>query len=362
MWSKLKSNNLTIALLLRLTLLAMTVGGCGSSQKTPLKVLFAGSLMAPFAALEQAYEAQHPEIDVQLEGHGSIQVVRHVAEIHDLVDVAATADYTLMPMLMYQSRVPETGQPYADWTIKFATNRLGLAYTPQSQHADEITTDNWYEVIARPGVKLGLSDPRLDASGYRTLMVFQLAESVYEKNTIFENLTMGRFKTPIRVKDEAGQAVIHVPEILQPKPDSGIVLRGSSIQLIALLESGDIDYAFEYESVIQQHGFDMIPLPDSLNLGDEGNADFYEQVQVRLDFQRFTSVKPEFKGEVIGYGLTIPANAPHPEEAAEFIDFLLGPEGQALMVEHHHPLLTPCLVDQLGALPDSLQSRCRPMP
>jgi molybdate/tungstate transport system substrate-binding protein len=193
-------------------------------------------------------------------------------------------------------------------------------------------------------------------------MVFQLAESVYDKNTVFENLTMGRFKTPISVKEEAGQSVIHVPEILQPKPDSGIVLRGSSIQLIALLESGDIDYAFEYESVIQQHGFEMIPLPDKLHLGDENNADFYNRVQVRLDFQRFTSIKPEFNGEAIAYGLTIPANAPHPAEAAEFINFLLGPEGQALMVKHHHPLLGPCLVDQVDALPDSLQSLCRSMP
>jgi molybdate/tungstate transport system substrate-binding protein len=362
MWSKLKSNNLNVVLLLILTPLAMSAAGCGSSQKMPLKVLFAGSLMVPFTALEQAYEAQHPEIDVQLEGHGSIQVVRHVAEIHDLVDVAVTADYILIPMLMYQGQVLETNQPYADWTIKFASNRLGLAYTPQSQYAHEITTDNWYDVIARPGVKLGLSDPRLDASGYRTLMVFQLAEAIYDKNTIFENLTLGRFKMPISVKEEAGQAVVHVPEILQPKPDSGIVLRGSSIQLIALLESGDIDYAFEYESVIQQHGFEMIPLPDTLNLGAEDKADFYNQVQVRLDFQRFTSVKPEFNGETIGYGLTIPANAPHPQEAAEFINFLLGPEGQALMVEHHHPLLAPCLVDQVNALPDSLQSLCQPMP
>lgn len=351
-----------LCLLLMTGVLAVAAGGCVNKEKTPLKVLFAGSLIVPFEALEQAYEAEHPDVDVQMEGHGSIQVVRHVAEIHDLVDVAATADYSLIPMLMYQSQVPETGQPYAGWYIKFATNRLALAYTPQSRYADEINADNWYEVIARPGVKLGLSDPRFDASGYRTLMIFQMAESVYGKTTIFENLTMGRFKTPITVEDEAGQAVIHVPEILQPKPDSGIVLRGSSIQLIALLESGDIDYAFEYESVSQQHGFQMIQLPGALNLGDEDSADLYQNVKVRLDFQRFTSVKPEFKGEVIGYGLTIPANAPHPEEAVEFITFLLGPEGQAIMSEHNHPLILPPLVDHYDVLPDSLKSLCRPLP
>jgi molybdate/tungstate transport system substrate-binding protein len=343
-------------------LLLLSSGGCAPKEKTPLKVLFAGSLIVPFQALEKAFEAQHPDIDVQLEGHGSIQVVRHVTEIHDLVDVAATADHSLIPMLMYSSRVPETGQPYADWYIKFATNHLALAYTPDSQYADEINPDNWYQVIARPGVKVGVADPRFDASGYRALMVLQLAESVYEQITIFENMTLGRFKTPIMVQEENGRSVIHIPEIVEPKPDSGIVLRGASIQLIALLESGDLDYAFEYESVIQQHGLQMVRLPDSLNLGAEEYADQYGQVQVRLDFQRFASVKPEFTGEVIGYGLTIPSNAPHPEQAAEFIAFLLGPEGQAVMQANSHPLIIPPQAHNFEALPEALKPLCVPMP
>ena len=340
----------------------LTSSGCAPREKTPLHVLFAGSLIVPFQALEEAFEAQHPDIDVQLEGHGSIQVVRHVTEIHDLVDVAATADHTLIPMLMYPSRVPETDQPYADWYIKFATNRLSLAYTPESQYADEINQDNWYQVIARPDVKLGLSDPRFDASGYRSLMVLQMAEPFYDKITVFENVTMGRFKTPITVREEGGQAVIHVPEIVQPKPDTGILVRGASIQLIALLESGDLDYAFEYESVIQQHGLEMIRLPDALSLGVEEYADTYDQVQVQLDFQRFASVKPEFNGEVIGYGVTIPSNAPHPEQAAEFIAFLLGPEGRAVMEANAHPLITPPEAHHYEALPEALKALCVPMP
>jgi molybdate/tungstate transport system substrate-binding protein len=342
--------------------LLVTCVGCAPREKTPLRVLFAGSLIIPFEALERAYEAQHPDIDVQMEGHGSIQVVRHITEIHDLVDVAATADHTLIPMLMYSSRVPDTGQPYADWYVKFATNRLALAYTPQSQYADEINADNWYTVIARPGVKVGISDPRFDASGYRSLMVLQMAESVYDQITIFENLMMGRFKTPILVEEEEERAVIQVPEIVQPKPDSGIVIRGASIQLIALLESGDLDYAFEYESVIQQHGLEAVRLPDKLNLGSEQYADQYGRVEVRLDFQRFASVKPEFRGEVIGYGVTVPSNAPHPDQAVEFVAFLLGPEGQAVMEANNHPLIIPPEAHHYDALPNALKALCVPMP
>ena len=359
----MKLKQILAVLSMAITLL-LTLSGCtpGPKERTTLKVLFAGSLIIPFQALEEAYEARHPEIDVQMEGHGSIQVVRHVTEIHDLVDVAATADHSLIPMLMYTSRVPDTGQPYADWYIKFATNRLALAYTPGSKYADEITPDNWYQVIARPGVKLGMADPRFDASGYRALMALQMAENWYDDIIIFENVTMGRFNTPITAREENGQTVIHVPEIVQPKPESGIVIRGASIQLIALLESGDLDYAFEYESVIQQHSLQMVRLPDALNLGLEQYADQYSRVLVRLDFQRFASVKPEFKGEVICYGVTIPTNAPHPEQAVEFIAFLLGPEGRVVMEANQQPLIIPPEAHHQDKMPGTLRDLCVPMP
>ncbi len=352
-------------LLIALSVVLLAAGGCSSEKKTPLKVLFAGSLIIPFDALEKAYEAQHPDVDVLMEGHGSIQVVRHVAEIHEQVNVAVTADHALISMLMYSSLVPPddpyaAGQPFASWSIKFATNRLALAYTPGSRYADEINSDNWYKIIARPDVKLGLADPRFDACGYRALMALKLAEAAYAKPTIFVDVLLGRFKIPITAQQEEGRTVIHVPEIVTPKPGSDILMRGASVQLIALLESGDLDYAFEYESVIQQHGLEMLRLPGALNLGVEQYAEQYGQVQVRLDFQRFASVEPEFDGEVIAYGLTIPSNAPHPRQAQEFVVFLLGPEGRAVMEANAHPLIIPPEADDYDALPEMLKPLCVP--
>ena len=64
-------------------------------------------------------------------------------------------------------------------------------------------------------------------------------------------------------------------------------MRGYSVQLLPLLETGDIDYAIEYLSVIKQHGLKYVTLPAELNLGDEAKADIYGQVGVELDYQRF---------------------------------------------------------------------------
>jgi molybdate/tungstate transport system substrate-binding protein len=327
-------------------------------ETTPLVVFAAGSLILPFEDLEKAFEQAHPEIDVQAEYHGSIQVIRHVTELHKPIDVVATADASLIPLLMYASTQPETGEPYARWTIRFASNRLALAYRPTSRYADEITPDNWYRVLTRPDVRVGLADPRFDASGYRALMAFALAQDVYGAPSLFHDMVGGQFSTPIGIFREDELTTITVPEIVETRSDSHLVVRGASVQLLALLESGELDYAFEYESVIRQHGLEMVPLPDEVNLGAEEYDPVYHAVQVNLDFQRFASVKPEFRGERIGYGITIPSDAPHPELAAEFIAFLLGDEGRAVMTADHHPLLEPAITDAPASLPEVLRPLC----
>lgn len=347
-----------------LLVLGLALGACGCGQsaspapveKTPLSVFAAGSLIIPFGNLEKAFEAEHPNIDVQAEYHGSIQVMRHVTELHEPIDVVATADASLIPMLMYASKIPKTDQPYADWYIRFASNHLALAYNADSKYADEMDAENWTEVIARPDVKVGIADPRFDASGYRALMAFALAEMVDKDYGLFAPMFDDQFSFPVTIFRGDEMTTITVPEILETKSGSHIVVRGASIELIALLESGDLDYAFEYESVIQQHSLKMVSLPPEVNLGEQGFETFYSQVQVDLDFQRFATVKPQFRGERIGYGITIPTNASHAEAAAQFIAFLLSAEGRSLMEADHHPMLETFLADGYENLPASLQS------
>ncbi len=331
-----------------------------SKEKTPVVVFAAGSLILPFTELEQAFEERHPEIDVQAEYHGSIQVMRHVTELHEEIDVVATADAALIPMLMYASSVPETRQPYAEWYIRFASNRLALAYAPESRYAAEIDAENWPAILARPDVKLGLADPRFDASGYRALMALSLMENALGRYDLFGPVFDGQFTYPVTVFRDEDLTTITVPEILETRSGSHIMLRGGSIMLIALLESGDLDYAFEYESVIRQHGLEMLSLPETVNMGNAGFASAYETVQVDLDFQRFATVKPQFRGEQIRYGITIPTNAPHRDAAVLFIAFLLSPEGRAIMAADFHPLLDSFPADGYAEMPVSLQSLCVP--
>ena len=319
-----------------------------------LRVLFAGSLIIPFDDLERAFEEAYPEVDVLMDGHGSIQCIRHVTELGELADVIAVADHALIPLMMYETLDPETGRPYADWAMQFATNQLGLAYTSESAYADEINVDNWYRVLSRPDVLFGLSDPRFDACGYRGMMVGQLATSYYGDVDLFYDLFGDRFTQPVRVQGaEGGSAfdTVLIPEILQPEENSGLIMRGASVQLLGLLESGDLDYAFEYQSVANQHGLSFLTLPPEINLSDPAHQANYERVGVELASRRFATVNPVFEGKTISYGLTIPSNAPHPDLAVELVRFLLGPEGQRVMADNGQPMILPPVVDNEAAVP-----------
>ena len=347
------------ALVLALLLLSGLLAGCGNGGRSvTIRVIYPGSLLIPFPALQKSFEEGHPGIKIESEAHGSIQVLRQVSDLHQKADVLISADSSLIPLLLYSTSAPDTGKPYADWYVEFATNEMAIAFTEKSRHAAEITSDNWYQILALPDVRVGMADPRFDANGYRALMVLKLADTAYARPTLFFDFFDDKFVTPVTATLEGGISVIHVPEIVETRPGSSLVMRGYSVQLLPLLETGDIDYAIEYLSVIKQHHLSFVTLPPEVNLGSSAQSASYRQVVVRLDYQRFATVKPEFPGEPIGYGATIPSDAPHPKEAAEFLAFLAGPEGRRILQSFDHPTLDPPESDHVDLLPPQLKGLC----
>jgi molybdate/tungstate transport system substrate-binding protein len=338
--------------LLAASLLGLGSWGCVplTQDKIELKVICAGSLMVPLTEIEKAYEAQNPHVDVLTEGHGSVQVIRQVTELGAGADLIAVADHSLIPAMMYDVKMPDSNSSYANWYIKFATNSLGLAYTSASKYGDEIDIDNWYEILSRPDVKLGIPDPRFDACGYRALMACWLAGLLYDDSDIFHDV-LGDFEYPISLQVENRQSTILVPEIIRPHKVS---VRGSSVVLLGILESGDIDYAFEYKSVAQQRNLRFLELPPEINLGSDDFRSLGYDLRVKIDYQRFASLIPDFVCQEILYGVTIPENRPHPEEAVNYLKFMLGPEGQSIFAKEHQPLLS-LTADRPESFPDDLR-------
>ena len=290
-------------------------------EQTVLKVVPAGSLLQPFDDVEKAFEAQHPGVDVQIEGHGSIQAIRQVTDLHRPIDVVAVADESLIPDLMFRPNTV-TGTNFTDTYTPFATNAMVIAFTNKSRYADEITSENWYQVLSRPDVRIGISNPMLDAAGYRSIMVTLLADRYYQNSTIFPVLIGSHFTPPLVAEDIGGIMTVRLPEVLRPS-DEKLVIRDGSIFVLSHLEAGGIDYAFEYRSVAEGHNLRWINLPPGIDLSLPDFADEYGRVRVILGFQRFSAIGQERTGQPIVYAITIPNNAPNQELAQEFADVVV---------------------------------------
>jgi molybdate/tungstate transport system substrate-binding protein len=300
------------------------IAGCSSGvqeSKTVLKVVPAGSLLQPFEEVERAFEAEHPDVDVQVEGHGSIQAIRQVTDLHRPIDVVAVADESLIPDLMFRTD-PTTGTNFTDEYTPFAKNAMVIAYTNKSRYADEITSENWYQVLSRPDVRLGISNPMLDAAGYRSIMLSLLADRYYRNSTLFPALIGSHFTPPLEVRDKGGIATVTLPEVLRPS-DGKLVIRDGSIFVLSHLEAGGIDYAFEYRNVAEGHDLRWVSLPPEIDLSSPEYAREYGKVRVTLGFQRFSAIGQDRTGQPIVYAITIPNNAPDRKLAQEFADLVV---------------------------------------
>ena len=312
-----------------------------ASEKIALSVYNAGSLTAPMEEMEKAFEAEYPNVDVQIYAGGSTKLAKEITDLQSTADVYASADYTLIPDLM----VPD----YATWYVTFAKNKMVLCYSDQSKYSEEINSDNWYEILGRDGVAWAFSDPNLDPCGYRSLMVIQLAEFHYNDDMIFDNLVSANSGIDVTEKD--GIWTIHATE---PAPEYPISISPKSVELIAGLEAGNLDYAWEYRSVAEQNagsGIKYIELPEAIDLSSIDYAETYSTVKEELE-SGIIGAKP------IVYGVTVPTTADNPDEGMEFVKMLIGPTGQQIMNDAGQPPIVPpvAFVDVPAALSGIVQA------
>jgi len=285
-----------------------------------LIIFHAGSLSIPFREMAKAFEGRYPGVEVIREAAGSRTCARKISDLGRPADIMASADYTVIENLL----IPK----YAAWNISFATNEMAIMYRPDSKYAKEINGQNWYRILLRKDVEYGHSDPNSDPCGYRSQLVWQLAEKYYQVPGLYEKLKAGCPARNVRPKET---------------------------DLIALLEAGELDYLFIYKSVAMQHHMPFVNLPVNINLASSEYAGFYNRASTKISGKTPGSFIVK-KGKPMVYGITIPKNAPHRERAVQFISFLLGPEGREIMRRNgQEPLPVAKVTGDFNQLPEALK-------
>ena len=261
-----------------------------------ITIFHAGSLSVPFKELADSFKRENLGVRIFLESSGSVDAARKIAELGKPCDVLAVADFLVIEKLLIPA--------HASWNYSFASNEMTIAYTQRSLRSDAITNDNWIDVVTDENVIIGRSEPNADPCGYRTVFMFKLAEQYYRIPGLTEKL-MRKKNTVIRPKE---------------------------VDLLALLESGNIDYLFIYRSVAQQHKHNYIELPPQLHLGDPEHEDFYESVNYYID-ANIPGNKAEITGSPIMYSFTIPIGSGNPYLAQKFLKFVIDPDKGGKILE-----------------------------
>ncbi|MEM4248073.1 MAG: tungstate ABC transporter substrate-binding protein WtpA [Candidatus Nanoarchaeia archaeon] len=296
----------------------MVVCSVYSAAGERLIVFHAGSLSVPFKKISDEFSKIYPDVDIRLSAAGSRDCARKISDLKLPCDILASADYAVINELL----IPQ----YADWNIKFMANEMSIVYHQKSRRNKEINSTNWYEILMDNSVIYGRSDPNSDPCGYRAIFVMQLAEEYYSKSGLKEAML---------------------------KKNTNFI-RPKETDLLALLESGSVDYIFLYRSVAYQHGLNFVKLPDEINLNNPEMAEFYKSAEVELQGKSPGKLITQ-RGEPIVYGITIPKSASNRCMAIAFVKYLLSPEGQETLKQTgHSPLRTP-LCKEKDKLPDELK-------
>jgi molybdate/tungstate transport system substrate-binding protein len=275
-----------------------------------LVIKHAGGLRPAFGELNREFKRLHPDVDLLPEVGGSVNLIREVMAGEEC-DILGSADYRLIARLMF----PE----HADWYVIFASTQMTLRYTKESRYADQINSENWYEILQKEGVTLWHPSADGDPGGYRALMVLQLAERYYGIAGFYERMMMSHSREMKR----------------------------------STMQESRSGYSFGYGTRTIQDGARLILLPNEINLSSREMEDYYRQASLTIQGNK-PGESMILQGEPILFGVTIPRNAANQELAIEWLRFLFSDIGMKTVEDAGLTAVKPLLFSDPHKIPRCL--------
>ncbi len=274
----------------------LLVAACAGDATSVVSVAAAGSLARPLAAALDTLERREG-LRARTEAAGSVELARRTADLGQPPDLLLVADAEVIAERLMPA--------HATWYVVFATDRLTLAHRADGRFAARLRAEPWHVVAAAEGFAIGRSDPDLDPAGYRALLAVQLAER------------------HLRAPGLADRLLARAP-LANVRPKSA--------DLVALVQAGELDAAWMYESVARSAGLAAASLPDAVHLGAPAESTAYAAASVRVA-GRTPRDTVTVRGRPIRFALTIPRAAENPGGGARVAAYLLSDEGRRLLGE-----------------------------
>lgn len=269
----------------------------------PLTIAYAGSMGAVMdRGLGPKFDATHAT-SFQGIGKGSFALAHLIAAKQMRADVFIAI--TPGPIEVMQ----KAGLIGA--AVPVASTQMVIAYSPKSRFAKEFASagrggEPWYQVLEQKGLRFGRTDPATDPQGRNIVLAMQLAQLYYKQPDLVEKI-LGPIDNPRQIFTEPS--------------------------LLTRLEAGQLDASSGYLSAVISHHLPYITLPDEINLSDPAMADTWYR-RAGFELPKGDGKTEPVKVEPLVFYAGVLKNAPHPKQAAQFVQFLQSSAGQKLFAEY----------------------------
>lgn len=174
---------------------------------------------------------------------------------------------------------------WVSWYATFASSPVVIGYNPNSKYASDLKSKPWYQVLSEPGILVGSTDPATDPKG---------------------KLAVQALTTAAQHENQPALATLAAdPKIVFPEET-----------LVSRLQAGQLDVGFFYSSEAKAANIATVPLT-----GQDLKAT---------------------------YTLTVLNQAPDEKGGEAFVQYLLGPDGLAVLKRDGFNLTTPPKVTGTG--------------
>ncbi len=282
-----------------------------------MTIFHAGSLAPPFSEAEPQFEEEYG-VDVTREAKGSVASTQKITQQGRSADVLGVSDFRLI-----RDRIVPG---YGDWYSIFTTNAMSIQYREDSTGAEDMSKENWWDVLSRDDVTIGHSDPAVDPGGYRAVMMLKLGAIEFNGERLYDEATRDKML------------------------DNTIIPTGTETNLYGQLESGSkLDYAIYYRSISSQKDLPWTDVQKEvdLSMATSEYAQHYAKAEVETNSGTFT-------GAPIAYGMTVPNVATAPARGAQWAEFFASDAGQQILEDLGLVPVDPIVVpaDSESAVPD----------
>lgn len=318
----------------------------GAAENSTLDILGAGALNSLFPQLASKLANETPGISAPSAAQtyeGSLDVVDAITGLSARTDVAAVADFRLVPQMLEPT--------YANYEVVFGATPEVFCYNSSLAVFNGINSSNWAEKLVSDVTTSGnkpfaVWNASTDPNGYNEIFSLELQGLLYNDSAtkFYDSFYSG------------GAGVIAVPNLATTIPEK-------ESMAATLLGKGFVSALITYRSYAVLNHLSYVSLNPIVGLAANNTTALDDYANLSTTILSHSHTLVNVSPAPVLFAVTVPLNAPNAALGAAFAHLLLSPQGSAILSEDgaFTPIF-PGWTDAPASVPSVLAPDVVPLP